>query len=219
MEENLTKECFFTLLDEAEAALSGDSLMEEHEKYDYTVTAPEKGSDTFSDEISSCHKCDACFLRRVYAEPLVGSKPILLFVLPFPEGDTLLSSDSYAYYTKWIAAMGYEMKDVALSSLIKCPVKSFSRETADSCKDWLRSEMKRINPRAIILLGEDSARYMLRRSYDFDTLRLHTYRVNGIPTFCTYTPSSLVRDRGLRAKIWEDLKYIRDAVNGGGDKA
>ncbi len=218
MEENLTKECFFSLLDEACSAIEGDSLMEEHGRYVYTVTAPEKKEIPSSDDISSCHRCDACFSRRIYAEPIIGSKASFLFVLPFPEGDTLLSSEAYAYYTKWIAAMGWEMKDAALSCLVKCPLKSFSRETADTCKDYLRSEMKRINPRAVILLGEDCARYMLRRSYDFDSLRLHTYRINGIPAFCTYTPSALVRDRSLRVKIWEDLKYIRDEVKKtGGD--
>ena len=34
MEENLTKEYFFTLLDGAEALIGGDSLREEHPEYD-----------------------------------------------------------------------------------------------------------------------------------------------------------------------------------------
>lgn len=219
MEENLTKECFFSLLDEAEALVTGDSLMEERGRFTYSVTSPEKKETTLMDEISSCHRCDACFSRRIYAEPLMGASPSVLFVLPFPEGDTLLSSASYTYYTKWIAAMGWEMKKTALTSLIKCPVRSFSRETADICKDYLRSEMKSIMPRAVVLLGEDIALYMLRRSSNLDTLRLHTYRINGIPAFCTYSPSDLVRDRGLRARIWEDLKYIRDEVEKGDKRA
>ena len=208
MDENLTKECFLTLADRAVSALEGDALMEEHERYDYTVTRGERAA--LSDDISSCHKCDACFLRRIYAEPVLQPGSAFLFVLPYPEGDTLLSSESRSYFTKWIAAMGYDMKSVSLSALIKCPVQKFTKESADICKDYLRDEMKRTLPRAIVLLGEDTARYMLRRTLPLDSLRLHTYRINGIPAFCTYSPSDLVKDRALRARIWEDLQYIRD---------
>ncbi len=217
MDENLTKECFLTLADRAVSALEGDALMEEHGRYDYTVTRGETAAP--SDDISSCHKCDACFLRRIYAEPVLQPGSAFLFVLPYPEGDTLLSSESRSYFTKWIAAMGYDMKSVSLSALIKCPVQKFTKESADICKDYLRDEMKRTMPRAIVLLGEDTAIYMLRRTLPLDSLRLHTYRINGIPAFCTYSPSDLVKERALRARIWEDLQYIRDQIKSGGGTA
>ncbi len=217
MDGNLTKECFLTLADEAVSAIEGDALMEAHGRYTYTVSERETGAP--SDDISSCHKCDACYSRRLYAEPMIQSGSAFLFVLPSPEGDTLLSSESYSYFTKWISAIGYDMKSVSLSALIKCPVQKFTKDTADICRDFLRDEMKRTGPRSIVLLGEETAQYMLRRPLPIDALRLHTYRINGIPAFCTYSPSDLVRDRGLRAKIWEDLKYIRDEVAGGGVKA
>ena len=214
MDGNLTKECFLSLMDEAVSSIEGDALMEEHGRYAYTVTARPADADG-DDDISSCHRCDACYSRRIYAEPVIQKDPEFLFVLPYPEGDTLLSSESYSYFTKWISAIGYEVKSASLCALIKCPVQKFTKETADICRDYLRDEMKRIQPRSIVLLGEDTAQYMLRRPLPLDTLRLHTYRINGFPAFCTYTPSDLVRDRGLRAKIWEDLKYIRDEIRSG----
>ena len=220
MEENLTKEYFFTLLDEAEALLGGDSLREEHPSFEYTVTTCEdKSQDVTADEdISSCHRCDACFSRRVYAEPTLNPGSSILFVLPAPEGDTLLSGDSYSYYAKWVKAMGMEMRNVSLTSLIRCPV-PFRKESADSCRDYLREEMKRLELKAIVLLGEDTAQYMLRRSMPLDILRLHSYKINGIRTFVTYTPLSLVRDRSLRGKIWEDLKFIMNETAAGAEKA
>ncbi len=210
MEENLTEEYFFTLLDGAEALLGGDSLREEHPEYDYTVTTSGKKAETVSssdEDIASCHRCDACFSRRIYAEPTLNPNPDFLFVLPSPEGDTMLSPDSYSYYTKWVKAMGREMRNVSITSLIRCPV-PFRKETADSCRDYLREEMKSLSPKAIVLLGEETAQYMLRRNLPLDALRNHSYRINGIRTFVTYTPLSLVRDRSLRGRIWEDLKYM-----------
>ena len=126
----------------------------------------------------------------------------------------MLSSASFDYFTKWIKAIGLELRNVALTSLIRCPVRNFSSEIADICKDYLREEMRSLKPEAIVLLGKDTASYMLRRPGSFDSIRLHTYKVNGIKTFTTYAPSDLVRDRNLRVPIWEDLKFIRDNMSG-----
>ncbi len=216
MEENLTKECFLSLVDEAVSTLEGDTLMEEHARYDYTVTGRADDAPS-SDDISSCHKCDACYMRRIYAEPVTVQNPRFLFILPFPEGDTLLTPESRSYYTKWLSAMGCDVRSAALSTLIKCPVQNFRKDAADICKDYLREEMKSMAPHSIVLLGEDTAAYMLRRALPLDSLRQHTYRINGIPAFCTYSPSDLVRDRGLRVKIWEDLKYIMKETGSGVD--
>ncbi len=214
MEEKVSEECFMTLLDEAVSFLEGDALMERHESVSYSITSGEERRDV-DDDISSCHRCGACLMRRVYAEGICGSSASVLFVLPYPEGDTMLSDASFSYYVKWLKAMGLEMKDAALCALIKCPVKAFSRESADACRDYLRNEMKRIKPRVMILLGKDAASYMLRRECDYDAMRLHSYSINGIRTFTTYSPQELVRDSSLRGKIWADLKYIMNHLERG----
>lgn len=210
MDERVTEEYFFSLLDEAVASINGDRLREYSGIYDYEI----KPHEEVPDDISSCHRCDGCFSRTVYAEPLLSPEPVLLFVLPSPEGVTMLSSASFDYFTKWIKAIGLELKNVALTSLIKCPVRNFSPQIADTCKDYLREEMRRLKPKAIVLLGKDTASYMLRRTGTFDSIRLHAYRINGIKTFTTYTPLDLVKDRNLRVHIWEDLKYIRESMSG-----
>ena len=42
MSENITKEYFLEMLDEAEALFSNDSLMEEHDSYLYSLTTTQK---------------------------------------------------------------------------------------------------------------------------------------------------------------------------------
>lgn len=218
MSENIAKEYFLEMLDEAEALFSNDSLMEEHDSYLYSLTAPQKIEDKpYKEDVSSCHKCEACFSRRVYAEPILNKGAKLFFILPSPEGDTLFSPESSLYFSKWLSAMNAERKEIAVSSLIKCPVKAFSREIASLCKDHLKEEMLSIKPKALVLLGESVAQYMLRKSVPFDELRGKTYTINGITTFCTYSPLDLTNNRGLRAPIWEDLKFIMSYI--GDEKA
>lgn len=213
MSDRTTKEYFLSVLDEAVSSIENDKMGEWHERCDYTME--EKRQSAFVDDISSCHKCSACFRRRVYAEGILNKNPKILFVLPYPEGDTILLPPSYSYFTKWVKAMGLESTEVALSALIKCPLTSFDSSAADSCRGYLKDEMALLSPSSIVLLGKDVASYMLRRSGDYDEIRKHQYRINGIKTFTTYSPLELVIDRSLRVKIWEDLKFISSSIGKG----
>ena len=210
MDDNMTLECFLSLLDRAEAVMEEDNLFENNIEFEYSVKDKEKEAFVeYSEDISSCHKCQACLDRTIFAEPILNPNPKILFVSPMPEGTTIFSSLSNSYFYKWISAINLTRRDIALTSLIKCPVKSFSKETADICKDHLRSEMINLKPKTMVLLGQDVSSYMLRRSGDMDSVfRKRKFSVNSIPVFCTYSPLDLVNNRALRGPIWEDLQFI-----------
>lgn len=218
MGDKTTKEYFFSLLDDAASVVEDDALKEWHESWDYDITEGDN-TGSYKEAVSSCHKCNACFSRRLYAEPVLNRNPRILFVLPSPEADTLLLPPSYSYFTKWIKAIDLRMEDISLSALIKCPVSVFSSEYADKCRDWLREEINYLKPSSIVLLGEKTACYMLRRSLPIDDMRQHSYRINGIRTFVTYTPGDLVSDREKRTPVWQDLLYISARIKEGDLKA
>ena len=219
MDDNRTLEHFLSLLDDTERVLCGDFLGEEHDFFSYSLSDKEapKGEVLLPrKDLSSCHDCKECFNRSVYAEPILTENPKILFVAPMPEGNTIFSDSSRDYFMKWIGAIGLRRSDIALTCLIKCPAKAFSKEAADICRNNLKEEMTSLRPQTIMLLGKDVASYMLRRSGDFDEVfRGKRFSVNSIPVFCTYTPSQLTANRSLRAPIWQDLiaisNYLKEA--------
>ena len=221
MGDNITLECFLSLLDRAEAVIEKDNLLEEREEFGYSVRdkeIKEESIDRF-EEISSCHKCKACLERSIFAEPILNQNPKILFVAPMPEGSTIFSPSSNDYFLKWISAIKLTRRDIALTTLIKCPVKEFSKEYADICKVHLRDEMNMLKPKTMVLLGQSVSSYMLRRSGDMDSVfRMRKFSVNSIPVFCTYSPFDLVNNRSLRAPIWEDLKFISSFLGEGEGK-
>ena len=169
--------------------------------------------------MSSCHKCKACLDRTIFAEPILNQNPKILFVAPMPEGSTIFSPSSNDYFLKWISAIKLTRRDIALTTLIKCPVKEFSKEYADICKVHLRDEMNMLKPKTMVLLGQSVSSYMLRRSGDMDSVfRKRKFSVNSIPVFCTYSPLDLVNNRALRVPIWEDLKFISSFLGEGENK-
>ena len=210
MENNETLEYFLMLLDEAERVIRGDYMAEESEIVDYSVTPKEEKKEIAvpSEDISSCHRCPLFRNRRMYAEPLYSEKTKIMFISPYPEGDSILSPASHEYFTKWYKAIHLERTDIALTTFIKCPAPLFTPDYANMCKQHVKEELTREKPGAIVLLGEDSARYMLRKEEEFDMLRQRRWNVNGIPVFCTYHPEDLVRDESVKRAIWEDLKFI-----------
>ena len=216
MGDNITLECFLSLLDRAEASIVNDNLFESSDEYDYSVKDNEKIVEVMEDDISSCHNCNACLDRVMYASPILNPNPKILFIAPMPEGTTIFSPPSNSYFNKWISAINLSRRDISLTTLIKCPVSSFSKESADACKDHLRSEMNKLKPKTMVLLGSDVATYMLRRSGDMDSVfRKRKFSVNSIPVFCTYSPLDLVQNRALRVPVWEDLQYIASFLKDG----
>lgn len=170
MDDNRTLEHFLSLLDDTERVMWGDYLSEEHEFFSYSLSdksLPKEEAFVSEKDLSSCHDCKECFTRSVYAEPILNMNPKILFVAPMPEGNTIFSDSSRDYFVKWISAMGLKRSEIALTCLIKCPAKSFSKEAADKCRGNLKEEMVKLHPLSMVLLGSDVASYMLRRSGDY----------------------------------------------------
>ena len=223
MADNLTLEAFLSLLDGAESVVKGDNLSERREFLEYSVSEEKRESvqhaQDSAEDLESCHDCSGCFSRQSYALPILNPQPLLMFVAPFPEGFTILSEGGRDYFNKWLMAMGLKRSDIALTTLIKCPVKEFKKESADMCREHLRNEMNRLKPKTMVLLGKDVSSYMLRREGDMDEVfRKRKFSVNSIPVFCTYSPMDLVKNRALRAPIWEDLKFISSFLKEGENK-
>ena len=223
MADNLTLEAFLSLLDGAESVVKGDNLSERREFLEYSVSEEKRESvqhaQDSAEDLESCHDCSGCFSRQSYALPILNPQPLLMFVAPFPEGFTILSDGGRDYFNKWLMAMGLKRSDIALTTLIKCPVKEFKKESADMCRENLKNEMNRLKPKTMVLLGKDVSSYMLRREGNMDEVfRKRKFSVNSIPVFCTYSPMDLVKNRALRAPIWEDLKFISSFLKEGENK-
>lgn len=164
-------------------------------------------------ETASCHSCQGYLTRSVFASPVVKSRPKVLFIAPFPEGPMIFSPESLGIFRAWWKlSLLLEEGEWALTSLIKCPVGEFSPEAADKCRGVLRSEMGEMNPEAMILLGYDTASYMLRQNTGMDNLRGRRFVVNHIPVFITYSPRDYINDPSLKKTIWNDMLFIRKSI-------
>ena len=205
MGDKFSEGYFLSLLDDAERLLLSDNLGDEVPYVSYTLKDPEG---------KKVEKKTQSPLTALYTESaVIKINPKVLFFAPFPEGDMIFTPESLEKFRAWWKlSLLLEEGEWALTTLIKCPVGEFSTEAADECRSTLREEMKIINPEAMILLGHETASYMLRKDMPMAMLRNRKFVVNHIPVFVTYTPGDYLRAPSLQRAIWNDMLFIRKSI-------
>ena len=220
MHDNFTESYFLSLIDDAERIVLSDPAGETIPFSEYTVKAKREEVQNKEDvlasiykEAESCHSCSGYMQRSVFASPIVKSNAKVLFIAPYPEGTLIFSPESLQIFRAWWKlSLLLEEGEWALTTLIKCPAGKFSSESADMCRAYLRTEMAEMKPEAIVLMGEETARYMLRKNLPMNMLRQRRFVVNHIPVVVTYTPADYISDPSLKKPIWQDMLFIRKSI-------
>ncbi|MBO8436511.1 MAG: hypothetical protein IAA97_05990 [Spirochaetes bacterium] len=218
MADNFTSSLFMSFIDDAERIVLSDPdgdrvpytsyiLKNKHEEKIPSIANP---LDRLYAQASSCHACSGFESRRVFASPVRKQGARVLFIAPYPESEMIFTPQSLEIFKAWWKpSLLLEEGEWALTTLIKCPVSAFSEEAANACRAYLREEMAILQPKSLILLGYDTARFMTRREDGMSKLRMHRFNINHIPTYVTYTPSDYLHDASLKRVIWQDMLYLR----------
>ncbi len=115
-------------------------------------------------------------------------------------------------FDKYLAAVGIAREDVYIANILKCrPPKNRDPlpEEQDACIDFLRAQVKAINPAIIVCLGRISAMRLIRP--DFKITREHGQFVRrGSFDICAvYHPSALLRDAAKKDEMLADMLEIK----------
>lgn len=160
-----------------------------------------------------CRSCPLWANRRddyFYFNPKKAD--LLCLVEAVEESGQLLKKDAEAMYDKQMeGVLGLSRSRRALLPLLKCPSSSLNTKYADSCKIFLRDEMKSLSPRFMILFGFNLAHYMLRTNAPYDEIRAakRHFKVNGIMTFVTYSQRECINNPSLKRDVLNDLNEIK----------
>lgn len=222
MGDKFTESYFMSLLDDAERIIASDPLGDTIPYLSYSIKEKEGSKavaraqsalETLYHETASCHLCHGYERRSVFAEPIGKKGAKVLFIAPYPEGNMIFSEESLKMFRAWWKlSLLLDEGEWALTTLIKCPVGSFSRSAADACRPILRTEMTELKPEAMVLMGRDAASYMLNKDVPMEMLRGKRFVVNHIPVFVTYTPMDYILNPSLKKPIWNDMLFIRSMI-------
>jgi len=166
--------------------------------------------------------CRACPLAetRTYAVPGEGSiKAELMFVGEGPGYDEDQQGKPFVgragqLLTKIINAMEYKREDVYITNVVKCRPpdnRNPNIEEMEKCQPFLFEQIKFIQPKVIVALGNVPNHFFRKEREGITSLRGKFYKYMNIQVMPTFHPSYLIRNennRQLKRLVWEDMKKV-----------
>jgi uracil-DNA glycosylase len=175
------------------------------------------------------HSCRLCRLAegRHNAVPGTGVlDPLVMVIGEGPGADEDRTGEPFVgkagqYLDKWLEAIDLDRnKNVYIANIVKCrPPGNRDPQTdeAETCMPYLFQQIDVIRPRTILTVGRVSIRFLLGRDEAVGKLRGRTFDFRSIPVIPTYHPSGVLRNPDLRRPVWEDLKRLRQIIDGDTD--
>jgi len=166
--------------------------------------------------------CRACPLAetRTYAVPGEGSITAeLMFVGEGPGYDEDQQGRPFVgragqLLTKIINAMEYKREDVYITNIVKCRPpdnRNPNIEEMEKCQPFLFEQIKFIQPKVIVALGNVPNHFFRKGREGITSLRGKFYKYMNIQVMPTFHPSYLIRkenNRQLKRLVWEDMKKV-----------
>jgi uracil-DNA glycosylase family 4 len=79
-------------------------------------------------------------------------------------------------------------------------------EEITSCFEYLRTQIRLVNPSVIIALGRIASNALLGNESSLTSVRGRVHSFEKYPMIATYHPASLLRNPSYKAYAWEDLQ-------------
>ena len=117
-----------------------------------------------------------------------------------------------------LGEIGLERADVYIANVVKCRPPSNRDPRPDeieACKGYLSEQLKLIDPRVVVTLGNFSSKLLLKTETGITRLRGTAYEWWGRHLVPTFHPAAALRGS---AKVLEDMRcdfgLVRDAIDG-----
>ena len=83
-------------------------------------------------------------------------------------------------------------------------------EEREACLPWLNEQIRLADPKIIILLGATALQGLVDPKAKISASRGQWMEWQGRALMPTYHPAALLRNSGLKAAVWEDIKLVVD---------
>ena len=165
--------------------------------------------------------CDKCPLFETRNNPVFGEgneKSHIMFVGEGPgfNEDKIgkpFVGKSGELFDKILEAIHLTREDVYITNIVKCRPPSNRNpleEEIKPCIEYLRWQVKIIDPDIIVCLGAVVAKSIIQKDFKVTKDRGVWYKKGKFNIIATYHPSAVLRDVNKKKDVWEDFKAIRE---------
>ena len=166
-------------------------------------------------------KCNRCPLSKTRTNTVFGEgkkESIIMFVGEGPGYNEDRIGRPFVgrageLFDKMLKAIDLTREDVYIANIVKCrppnnrnPLENESK----TCIEFLRWQVKIIDPDIIVCLGAVAARNIIDKDFKITKNRGIWYERCKFNIMATYHPAALLRDVNKKKDAWEDFKAIRE---------
>lgn len=173
-------------------------------------------------ECKQCRKCTLCETRINVVFGVGNKNAEVVFIGEGPGENEDLQGEPFVgrggkLLDKMLAAVDLDRnKNIYIANIVKCrPPKNRDPHISEqeNCIDWLRNQVKLINPKIIVCLGRVAAMKIIKP--DFKITKEHGIFFNkgNIIMMATLHPAALLRNPANKPGAMEDFFKLREKIN------
>ncbi|MBQ6992676.1 MAG: uracil-DNA glycosylase [Clostridia bacterium] len=164
----------------------------------------------------NCTKCKLCKARKNVVIGTGNRNAKIMFIGEGPGADEDIQGIPFVgkagkLMDQAFQGTGIKREEVYIANIVKCRPpnnRNPEDEEADSCREFLNTQIKLINPEIIVLLGSVALKNILGKEYGITASRGNWFEKEGIKYLPTFHPAALLRDESKKIDFWKDLKKL-----------
>lgn len=172
--------------------------------------------------VSECKKCPLHKTRKnvVFGKGSDTGKLVIIGEAPGAEEDKTgepFVGRAGQLLTKMLSAIDINRDDIYICNVLKCRPPGNRDPLSDEiamCSNYLDMQLEFLKPKYILALGRIAAMRLLGKQSTMKEFREGEHYYRGIPLRVTYHPSALLRNPNWKYPAWEDLKKLKDLLDG-----
>lgn len=173
--------------------------------------------ETLHEKIRSCVNCDLYRIRKqVVLDSKYQNKPLML-IGEYPDREEDFSGVPFSgaikdTLQKMLLSIGLKREDFYCSLVVKCkpPAGRLPEEgEIEACKNFLFQEIKLLNPKLILALGNIPVKIFYKEPKSLSSIRGNPLKYRNSMIIFTYHPNYMLKNPAVKRLIWEDLQTFK----------
>lgn len=173
--------------------------------------------DELESSCKSCQKCELCKTRTNTVFGAGNKNAALMFIGEAPGESEDLSGIPFVgragkLFDKYLEAVGIDRNDVYIANMLKCrPPKNRDPlpSEQDLCIEYLRDQVRLIQPKLIVCLGRISAMRLISPDYKITKEHGIWHKKGNFEITAVFHPSLLLRDPRKKEDMLTDMKAVK----------
>lgn len=178
---------------------------------------------TWDELKSACESCDGCELCKTRTNCVFGvgnTNADIMFVGEAPGQQEDLSGIPFVgragqLLDKFLYAIDIKREDVYIANILKCrpPQNRDPRpEEEEACIDFLREQVRLIDPKVIVCLGRIAAMKLIKPDFKITQEHGMWFKKGNYLMTAVYHPAALLRDPRKKEDMLRDMQKIKEKI-------